>query len=33
MECYEPFDILCVMVEIWCKFYNLHLVSTDPASL
>jgi len=21
------------MVEIWCKFFNLHLVSTDPDSL
>jgi len=29
---YEPLDQLNLMVEIYCKSYVLHLVSTDPDS-
>ena len=29
---HKPLDWLDLMVEIWCKSFNLHLVSTDPDS-
>jgi len=30
---YEPLDQFNLMIEIWCKFYVLHLVSMDPDSV